>query len=698
MCLCSGLQQQQPLEEWVKSLGEFLRQLDTLLSTNERLASQLPFTLNKRKLNPKTLEGEQRIAKIFEFDPTEYHTQTLLKLNIKKWAEQPSSFTQLQKQLVYNRKIPAYEIIFESLQLQQSDAHSCILRRFQSVALYRQRERQARNDNAKTIASALFPLIHPPEDGDDLPEDGNNLQDLSNTIETLIQAGPRYDSIGKRLCLGSLFLLGDAIPNNIWEKWLPSKGARFDRAMDYLIEKKIVTIGSKYNELGEKILAYYDSRLPVMPEIVWMNDNVQGIHTKPRRQRHSQKKATASDPNPQYNQADRNTTNSTKKSQKRGSSNPQLGTKRLKATTACSATNDERAEVNEQGHNGTLMQALLKVVEHEVDQIPAESSSTLGPTPLTTWESHMPFDGSAPRSEVGNLVSFQSNGVSRETQMSESESRAGNSCVGYVTSYDSAVNRFRQSSNPVSQWSILSQSQKASKTWVEPSGQKESSQVYRQPENNNLNGWNEGHVLSLPPDQINDLINNIGNQDNTLDGWNQGHVLSLPPNQIDDLINNIGNQDNTLDGWNQGHVLSLPPNQIDDLINNIGTQDNTLDGWNQGHVLSLPPGQIDDLINNMDNEDNTLNGWNQGQVLSLPPDQIDGLINNIGNQDNTLDGWNQGHVLSLPPNQIDDFINSGHNINIPPPGQIDNWINGMNHPQDNTHNATINQWSQPITC
>lgn len=55
----------------------------------------------------------------------------------------------------------------------------------------------------------------------------------------------------------------------------------------------------------------------------------------------------------------------------------------------------------------------------------------------------MPFNGSAPRSEVGNLVSFQSNGVSRETQMSGSDSRASNSHVGYVTLYDSAVNRLR---------------------------------------------------------------------------------------------------------------------------------------------------------------------------------------------------------------------------------------------------------------
>lgn len=83
-----------------------------------------------------------------------------------------------------------------------------------------------------------------------------------------------------------------------WEKWLPSTGARFDRAMDYLIKKEIVIIGSKYNELGEKILAYYNSRkyyvmqsiifanilsLLVMPKIVWMNDNVPGKHTKPRR-------------------------------------------------------------------------------------------------------------------------------------------------------------------------------------------------------------------------------------------------------------------------------------------------------------------------------------------------------------------------------------------------------------------------------
>lgn len=45
----------------------------------------------------------------------------------------------------------------------------------------------------------------------------------------------------------------------------------------------------------------------------------------------------------------------------------------------------------------------------------------------------MPFDGLAPRSEVGNLVCFQSNGVSRETQMSGSDSSVGNSCVSYVT-------------------------------------------------------------------------------------------------------------------------------------------------------------------------------------------------------------------------------------------------------------------------
>lgn len=186
-----------------------MRQLDGFLSKNELLASRLPFTLKKRTLP--LPEGERRIAKIYEFDPAEYHTRTLLKLNIGKWAAQPSSFTQRQEQLVYNGTDPEHTIVFESLQLQQSDAHSCILRRFQSVALYRQRARQSRNDDTGTIARTLFPLIHLGQ----TPEDGQEFQDLINAIETLIQAGPRYDNIAKRLGLGSLFLLGDVIPNSV---------------------------------------------------------------------------------------------------------------------------------------------------------------------------------------------------------------------------------------------------------------------------------------------------------------------------------------------------------------------------------------------------------------------------------------------------------------------------------------------------
>ncbi|OBT38933.1 hypothetical protein VE00_10561 [Pseudogymnoascus sp. WSF 3629] len=313
MCLCSALQQQELSnnEEWVASLDAFLTQLDVFLSSNEVLASRLPFKLKKREVNPKPPEGETRIAKIYEFDPTEYHTRTLLKLNIEKWTAQPSSFTQRQEQLVYNETDPEYTIIFESLRLQQLDAHSCILRRFQSVALYRQRARQSRKDDAETISRALFPLIHPLQS----PEDGQELQDLMDAIETLIQAGPRYDNIAKRLGLGSLFLLGDVISNNIWEKWLPLNGERFERAMEFLSEKGIVTIGGSYNQLGEEILAYYKSRLPEVPLVVWMDDSTQGKRTRCNRQRRSakrggngQKKAIAPASNLKSKQVDQHTT------------------------------------------------------------------------------------------------------------------------------------------------------------------------------------------------------------------------------------------------------------------------------------------------------------------------------------------------------------------------------------------------------
>ncbi|ESZ94036.1 hypothetical protein SBOR_5562 [Sclerotinia borealis F-4128] len=205
MCLCSEIQhgfiQPSDNQELAGHLETFLTQLYDFVSNNEHLMPYLLFTL-QRKLTP-------------------------LSSTVSKPLEAEKRIAKIYK--------------------------------FYCVALHRCRAIRRQSDDAKTVARKIFPIYHP---GRSLEEAGDDMQSLIKTIEILIQAGPRYENIAKKLGFGSLFLLGDTVPANVWERWLPYKGSLFEQAMSYLMDKGIIDLGEKYEEVAKKIINRFEDILP----------------------------------------------------------------------------------------------------------------------------------------------------------------------------------------------------------------------------------------------------------------------------------------------------------------------------------------------------------------------------------------------------------------------------------------------------
>ena len=188
------------------------------LSRNKQLIPLLPLSIQKRTSpEPGPPERDSRTARIYDYNPYEFSTQFLLAREYHQWVEQPSSFFVLQEQRpCYGEIDSQYGLILDCLNLKQVDAHSRILRRFYSIGISRLRSvRRNGGDgddaDAPTIARAIFPFVYP-----NTSPEGHLLNALADEIQTLIQAGPRYENIALRLgCLGSLFLLGNDIPTNV---------------------------------------------------------------------------------------------------------------------------------------------------------------------------------------------------------------------------------------------------------------------------------------------------------------------------------------------------------------------------------------------------------------------------------------------------------------------------------------------------
>ena len=200
----------------LERVKDLLTLVHGVLSNNKQLIPRLPFTLEERAYsspssgpeNATSLEGERRIAKIFDYNPDEYDTKTLLNRNFKTWTERPSQFLVQHQAWPCATHDPQYVVIIQCLRLQQTDAHSHILRRLYCVVLHRLRKNQCKNDNANTIAQSLCESLYPDEEWHDK-------QALTDSIEILIQAGSRYEHIASHLGIGSLFVLGSDIKPSV---------------------------------------------------------------------------------------------------------------------------------------------------------------------------------------------------------------------------------------------------------------------------------------------------------------------------------------------------------------------------------------------------------------------------------------------------------------------------------------------------
>ncbi|KAH8674363.1 hypothetical protein BGZ60DRAFT_269657 [Tricladium varicosporioides] len=259
MCLCSEIQN--PLAKDSNNNQLLLGHVEKILAlvyelvTSKHLTAQLPFTLKRKETS--STDAEKRIAKIFAYESGEC-TKVLLKDKWKKWDEEPASFwVQPQGYQGFQSNNPQHLIVFACLQLEQTDAHSRILRRLYTIALYRLRQSQPVNEEAEAIAQLLHDFLHPDQLGGQ-----ETLQALIDLVESLIQAGSRYHNIAQRLGIGSLLFLGQDIARTTWERWLPKEGKLFDKAMDYLTVKGIVQLGKAYEPLVLKLIAYLDDHLP----------------------------------------------------------------------------------------------------------------------------------------------------------------------------------------------------------------------------------------------------------------------------------------------------------------------------------------------------------------------------------------------------------------------------------------------------
>ncbi|KAH6696532.1 hypothetical protein BKA61DRAFT_249598 [Leptodontidium sp. MPI-SDFR-AT-0119] len=286
MCLCSELQNlhTKDSDDDQALLGHVEKILTLVydLVASKHLTAQLPFTLKRRKSS--STDAEKRTAKIFTYNPNEYNINVLLKNNWKKWEEEPSSFwIQLQGHQSFKPNNPLHLIIFACLQLEQTDAHSRILRRFYTLVLYRLRDSQPVNEDAESIAQLLHDFLHPDQSGSQ-----ETLQALVDSVAGLIQAGSRYHNIAERLGVGSLFLLGEDIARTTWERWLPKEGKLFEQAMDHLTAKGIVESGKAYEPLALKAIAHLVDHLPGP---AWVVEDV------PATQRPSKRSCPPSEPN-----------------------------------------------------------------------------------------------------------------------------------------------------------------------------------------------------------------------------------------------------------------------------------------------------------------------------------------------------------------------------------------------------------------
>lgn len=210
-CICSVLDREVVSQEQVRGdVTNLLSSIFEFIDRNKWL-DKLPYSISPRKETP-TRSPRDRVKQIFNHDFNEHATLTLLNENLDRWENEISTFFQLTKPKSLVPTVPLHHILGDPeirlvvfcLQLEQSDAHSQILRRIVCIVLHRIRRTYAQNRSPTLIAKAIYDSLH-------IDDENRNLDSLVASTESMINGGPTYDAIGLAKGYGTICVLGTVV-------------------------------------------------------------------------------------------------------------------------------------------------------------------------------------------------------------------------------------------------------------------------------------------------------------------------------------------------------------------------------------------------------------------------------------------------------------------------------------------------------
>lgn len=167
--------------------------------------TNFPFDLTKKRdppLDPAKDPEQRRRAKLLHWrlDDT---ICTLLDSKSKEWSQTPSRFWEGSQFPSSSLQDPQHVVVLFCLQRAEDVTYARITRRISCLVLSRLRKSRTKNEGAEAIARAIIRFSLPQGD----------LKVLTASVRRVIEAGAKYDHIAQRLGIGSLFLLGNDVPD-----------------------------------------------------------------------------------------------------------------------------------------------------------------------------------------------------------------------------------------------------------------------------------------------------------------------------------------------------------------------------------------------------------------------------------------------------------------------------------------------------
>lgn len=187
----------------IEELNEFLCSIHNLASQDAGLSKVLQFRIQGKK----GTGSKPYMSKVLEYTGPDTATTDLLTERRNGWENNPATFYIVQSySIAVDNLDPQAQIVGSCLFLNGTSAHARIVRRCYCIVLEKVRQKRGCR-SAEEIACSLHEarLFLP-----------RTLQELVDFTNLLIDAGSRYLCLEEELGVGSIFLLGQDIPDNVY--------------------------------------------------------------------------------------------------------------------------------------------------------------------------------------------------------------------------------------------------------------------------------------------------------------------------------------------------------------------------------------------------------------------------------------------------------------------------------------------------